>query len=64
MKRISTIIHTITALTFALTSLIGCGATPPRVEGPTTSSWTEADDAALGIAPAPTDEATSGGEAH
>jgi hypothetical protein len=47
MKRISIL----AALLLALCNLIGCGGATAvaRVEGPTTSPWTEADDEALGI---------------
>ena len=43
----------------------GCGGSAPRNEGPITSPWTAADDAALGMTPeSSTPEiSTSGGEA-
>lgn len=43
---------------------LGCGGSAPRSEGPITSPWTEADDAALGMTPesSASEASTSGGE--
>jgi len=54
----------VVALILLSACALGCGGSAPRSEGPITSPWTEADDAALGMTSesSASEASTSGGE--
>ena len=54
----------VVALIVLFACAFGCGGSAPRTEGPITSPWSAADDAALGMTPAGStpEISTSGGD--